>query len=137
MLNATPASSAERSDQPSQKRLTSIAARKGSRNETKPIATLAFQCRRSDTGSISAPARKVSVTDPMAARNVVKAVCSTSPETPGKLPAAVPTRISASATAMPARMLTIDARRASATHTAAIAYVFNRSSSPLRAGCFS
>src|SRR5581483_3491644 len=61
----------------------------------------------------------------MPARNVVKAVCSTSPDTPGRLPAAVPTSISARATAMPARMLTIEARRASATQTAAIVYVFN------------
>ncbi len=90
-------------------------------NETNPIPRLAFQWRLNDTGSISAPARKVSVIDPTPARKVVNAVSWTSPDMPGRLPASAPTRISARATAMPARMLMSDAISASPIHTAAIA----------------
>ena len=46
------------------------AARNGSANEANPMDRLAFQCPRSDTGSISAPARNVSTSEPALARNV-------------------------------------------------------------------
>jgi len=88
-------------------------------NEAIPIERLAFQWRRRETGSISAPARKVRVTEPRLARKVVNAVCCTRPDTPGMLPATAPTRISASATAIPARMLISEAPSASAIQMAA------------------
>jgi hypothetical protein len=52
-----------------------MAAKKGSRKETAPMTRLCFQWRRSETGSISAPARNVSVTEPIPARNTVYSVC--------------------------------------------------------------
>jgi hypothetical protein len=41
------------------------------------MATLGFQCRFSDTGSISAPARKVSAIEPTPARKVMNSVSLT------------------------------------------------------------
>src|SRR5579859_1586588 len=104
------------------KKHTAIAPAKGRKKETAPIEMLAFQCRRSETGSISAPARKVSSTDPTDERNVVNDVCWTKLETKGMLPAATPIAISTRATATPARMLITEASSARAIHTAAIVY---------------
>src|SRR4029079_15425057 len=88
------------------------------------MARLARQFLRSESGSISAPARKVSTTDPNAATKVVKSVCCTRLDRPGTLPAIAPTRISTRATATPARMLIRVATSARAIQTATTVYGF-------------
>jgi hypothetical protein len=73
---------------------------------------LAFQWRLRLTGSISAPARKVSSIDPTPARNVTMSVPVTCSLIPGRLPATAPTTISTNATGTPMRILTTDANSA-------------------------
>ena len=80
---------------------------------------LAFQCPRSDTGSISAPARNVSTSEPTLARNTTTAVEVTCSRTPGRFPAKAPTTISTSAAGTAILMLTTDARRAMPSQMAA------------------
>ena len=76
------------------------------------METLALQCLRSDTGSISAPARKVRSTEPIEARKVVYEVCWTCSLIPGMFPASAPTTISTRATGTTIRMLTTEAKSA-------------------------
>jgi hypothetical protein len=79
---------------------------------------LAFQCPRSDTGSISAPARNVSTSEPALARNVTRSVEVTCCWIPGMLPASAPTTISTSAAGTAILMLTTEASRAMPTQIA-------------------
>ena len=80
---------------------------------------LAFQCPRSDTGSISAPARNVSTNEPALARNVTTPVWVTCCWMPGMFPASAPTTISTSAAGTAIRMLTTEASRAMPSQMAA------------------
>jgi len=65
-------------------------------------------CRRRESGSISAPARKVSRPEPKVARKSIQGVvCS-----PAKLPPMMPNAISISATDTPTRIETRLAARA-------------------------
>ena len=73
---------------------------------------LAFQCPRSDTGSISAPARNVSTREPALARKVTTPVVAMCCWIPGMFPASAPTTISARAAGIASRMLTNEASRA-------------------------
>ena len=77
------------------------------------------QCPRSDTGSISAPAKNVSTSDPTLARKVTTAVCVTCSRMPGMFPASAPTTISTSAAGTAIRMLTTEASSAMPSQMAA------------------
>ena len=81
--------------------------------------TLAFQCPRRDTGSISAPARKVSTREPVLARKVTNSGWLMCCSMPGMFPASAPTTISTSATGIAILMLMTDASRAIPTQMAA------------------
>ena len=81
--------------------------------------TLAFQCPRRDTGSISAPARNVSTSDPALARKVTTSVWLMCWLMPGMFPASAPITISTSAAGTAIRMLTIEASRAMPSQMAA------------------
>jgi hypothetical protein len=71
----------------------------GSRKLATPMAALTGRFRRSETGSISAPARNVRVTAPMPANTSIHG-----PDyRPVVLPARIPTAISTSATEIPNR----------------------------------
>ena len=83
------------------------------------METLAFQCPRRDTGSISAPARNVSTSEPTPARKVTKPVWLTCWLMPGMFPASAPTTISTSAAGTAIQMLTIEASRAMPSQMAA------------------
>jgi hypothetical protein len=106
----------------------------GNRKETNPMLRLAFQCRRSVTGSISAPARNVSIIEPMLARKVVSCVWWSRLDAWGRFPTIPPTTISTSATDTPMRMLISEAASAIATQTNAIQYTFTARSSPPASG---
>ena len=80
---------------------------------------LAFQCPRRDTGSISAPARNVSTSEPTLARKVTRSVEVTCSRMPGMLPASAPTTISTSAAGTAILMLTTEASRAMPSQMAA------------------
>jgi len=80
---------------------------------------LAFQWSRNDTGSISAPARNVSTSDPALARNVTTSVWVTCSRMPGMFPASAPTTISTSAAGIAIRMLMTDASKAMPSQMAA------------------
>ncbi len=92
-----------------------------------PMAMLARRLARSETGSISAPARNVSTPLPSMARKLVQSVdcrmCWPSPK--WMLPAATPTTISISATEMPTRMEIKLAMNASPIQIAAINQIFS------------
>jgi hypothetical protein len=80
---------------------------------------LAFQCPRSETGSISAPARNVRTSDPALARNTTTLVWVTCSLIPGMFPASAPTTISTSAAGTATRMLMTEASNAMPSHIAA------------------
>jgi hypothetical protein len=118
VLSATPPISAACSCQPSTSRQNANAPTNGSRKEASPIDTLAFQCPRSDTGSISAPARNVSTSEPRLARKVIRSVEVTCGAMPGMFPASAPTTISTSAAGMAILMLITEESRAMPTQMA-------------------
>ncbi len=118
MLSATPPISAACSDQPRTRPQNPNAARNGSANDTNPMDRLAFQCPRSDTGSISAPARNVSTSEPTLAKNTTTSVWVTCSRIPGIFPAKAPTTISTSAAGTAIRMLIIEASKAMPSHIA-------------------
>src|SRR4030042_1805043 len=104
-----------------------IAAKKGIRKLTKPMASEGLQCFRSTSGSISAPARNVSRMLPKPARKLIQGVVSNLADVPINdptrgmtSPAAAPTRISMSATQMAVRIEIMLANSARPTHKAAI-----------------
>ncbi len=72
--NAIPAICEARHSQPKIQYAPNHAPRNGSTKATTPIATAGFQCVRSEMGSISAPARKVSSTAPNPARKLIHSV---------------------------------------------------------------
>jgi hypothetical protein len=80
------------------------------------MVRLALMCRRSESGSISAPARKVSKPEPNVARKSIQGVVCR----PAKLPPRMPKPISMSATETPTRIDTRLAASAIAIHAAAI-----------------
>ena len=94
VLSAMPPISAACRCQPRASLQNPKAARNGSAKEAKPMDRLAFQCPRRDTGSISAPARKVSTREPALARKVITSVELTCSRRPGMFPASAPTTIS-------------------------------------------
>jgi hypothetical protein len=112
VLSAIPPISAACRDQPRTRPQYPKAAPNGSANEIAPMDRLARQCSRSDAGSISAPARKVSTSDPALARNTTVSAWVTCSRSPGMLPASAPTTISTSAAGTATRMLTRAATKA-------------------------
>jgi len=81
---------------------------------------LAFQCFFSETGSISAPGRKVSRIEPTPARKVVKPSLDDVLFYPRNVPETAPTRISTRATETLIRMLMNDASSAIPSQIAAM-----------------
>jgi len=86
VLKAMPPISAACKVQWSTSRHKAKAPASGRRKDTKPMARLDRQCRRSVTGSISAPAKNVRRTEPTVARKVVNAVCWIWPLTTAQVP---------------------------------------------------
>ena len=74
---------------------------------------------RNDTGSISAPAKNVSTSEPALAKNTTTPVWVTCSRMPGMFPASAPTTISTSAAGTAIRMLTTGASRAMPSQIAA------------------
>src|ERR1019366_9763928 len=91
------------------------------------MVMLARRLARSETGSISAPARKVKTPRPSIARKFVQSVVCKICWPPAKwmLPAATPTTISISATEMPTRIEIRLARNASPIQMAATNQIFS------------
>src|SRR5712691_5688599 len=98
-----------------------MAPRKGRRKDTPPITRLGLSCLRSDSGSISAPARKVRSPEPKVARKSIQGVVWN----PRKLPPMTPTNISTRATEMSSLMEMTLATSASPIQAAATNQMFS------------
>jgi hypothetical protein len=119
VLSATPPISAACRPHPKTSAQNPNAAGNGSKKETTPMDRLAFQCPRSDTGPISAPARNVSTSEPALARKAMTSAWVTCGWIPGMFPASAPATISTSAAGTAIRMLTTEASRAMPSQMAA------------------
>src|SRR5437870_7864012 len=104
-----------------------MAPRKGRRKDRPPIARLGLRCLRSDSGSISAPARKVRSPEPKVARKSIQGVVWN----PRKLPPMTPTNISTSATEIPSLMEMTLATSASPIQAAATNHMFSMRGPPV------
>src|SRR5712691_9724555 len=104
-----------------------MAPRKGRRKDTPPITRLGLRCLRSDSGSISAPARKVRSPEPKVARKSIQGVVWN----PRKLPPMTPTNISTSATEIPSLMEMTLATSASPIQAAATNHMFSMRGPPV------
>src|ERR1035437_4844228 len=104
------------------------ASRAGARKLTNPIDSAGLRCRRSVSGSSSAPARKVSRPEPKIARKSIHGVVWMWKTSPAK----TPTRISTSATEMPSRIDTRLAVNASAIQAAATSQMLDSTLPPFQ-----
>src|ERR1700690_11098 len=120
---AMPANQLASTLQPKPQRASTAQPRKGAAKLTRPMAPACFHCLRNTAGSSSAPARKVSSIAPAPARNLIHDASPASTALPSIAPmkscAMVPTTISDNAVATRSQIDSMEASRASPSHTAA------------------